>query len=467
MPKRAKAAAVYARISSDQEGTALGVARQVEDCRRLADDLGWSVAEEYVDNDLSAWGGKRRPAYERMLDDLAEGRRDGVVVYHQDRLTRRPVELEHFVDVLTKASVGLVQFVAGAQVDVASGDGLLVLRVLGAVAANESASKSRRVRRKMDEVAAAGRPHGGSRRPFGFEDDRITHRPDEAAVICVLAERFLAGESIRSLATWLEEQGIKTVQGGPWRTPTLSGLLASPRNAGLRQHRGEVICAAVWEPIISPQTRDRIVARQLDRAVTGRRSPRRYLLSGLLRCGRCDTKLYSSARQSSRRYVCLSGPDHGGCGRLTVVADPLEDLIARAVLHRLDSTDLAAALDGRTSADAALAGVAESIAEDRAQLEELAAVYAAKDITMREWLTARKAIEARIADAERRLARSTRTDALAGLPGHGARLATSWSELNLTRQHAIVAAVMDRATILPGTGARTFDPDRVKVTWRL
>lgn len=129
------------------------------------------VAEEYVDNDLSAWGAMRRPAYEGMLDDLAAGRRDGVVVYHQDRLTRRPSELEHFVDVLTKADVGLVQFVAGAQVDVASGDGLLVLRVLGAVAANEPASKSRRVRRKLDEVAAAGRPHAGSRRPFGFEDD--------------------------------------------------------------------------------------------------------------------------------------------------------------------------------------------------------------------------------------------------------------------------------------------------------
>lgn len=78
---------MYARISSNQDGADLGVTRQVEDCRRLAHDLGWAVAEEYVDNDLSAWGSKRRPGYERMPEDLAEGRRDGVVVYHQDRLT--------------------------------------------------------------------------------------------------------------------------------------------------------------------------------------------------------------------------------------------------------------------------------------------------------------------------------------------------------------------------------------------
>jgi site-specific DNA recombinase len=83
------AVAVYARISSDQEGTALGVTRQLEDCRAMAESEGWTIAEEYVDNDVSAYSGKRRPAYERMLEDLRDGVRDGVIVYHQDRLTNR------------------------------------------------------------------------------------------------------------------------------------------------------------------------------------------------------------------------------------------------------------------------------------------------------------------------------------------------------------------------------------------
>jgi DNA invertase Pin-like site-specific DNA recombinase len=74
------AAAIYARISSDAEGTGLGVARQVEDCDRLAERLGWAVAEVYADNDISAYSGKRRPAYERMLADLRDGLRDGVLV---------------------------------------------------------------------------------------------------------------------------------------------------------------------------------------------------------------------------------------------------------------------------------------------------------------------------------------------------------------------------------------------------
>ncbi|MCB9373135.1 MAG: recombinase family protein [Microthrixaceae bacterium] len=462
-----RAAAVYARISSD-DGTALGVKRQVRDCRRLAADLGWKVAEEYVDNDISAYGGRQRPAYERMLADLADGSRDGVIVYHPDRLTRRPIELEQFVEVLTSGGGCPVRFVAGGPVDVGDGDGLLVLRMLAAVAANESASKSRRVRRKLDEVAAAGRPHGGSHRPFGYENDRITINEAEAEVIRALAERFIAGESVRSLATWLDDEGVRTVAGGPWRTTTLNAMLASPRIAGLRQHRGEVIGDAVWEPIITRAERGKILARMEARKTSGRRAPRRYLLSGLLRCGRCGTTLYSAARATTRRYVCLSGPDHGGCGRLTVVAEPLENLITEAVLYRLDTPELADTLTGRNRADKEAAGLADAIAADRGQLDELAGLYAERQIAVREWMAARRPIEDRIAHAEKRLARMTRTDTLTGLVGNGKALRQQWGDLNLTRQHAIIAAVLDHAVVAPGVpGARQLDPNRVDPVWRL
>lgn len=458
---------MYARISSD-DGTALGVKRQVRDCRRLAGELGWKVAEEYVDNDISAYAGKHRPAYERMLADLADGTRDGVIVYHPDRLTRRPIELEQFVETVTVAGGCPVRFVAGGPVDVGDGDGLLVLRMLAAVAANESAAKSRRLRRKLDEVAASGRPHGGSHRPFGYEDDRVTIKQDEAEVIRTVVGRFVAGESMRSIATWLDEEGVKTVAGGVWRTTTLNAMLASPRIAGLRQHRGEVIGEAVWDPIITRAERDKVLARMEARKASGRRAPRRYLLSGLLRCGRCGNTLFSAARQTTRRYVCLSGPDHGGCGRLTVVAVPLEELIRDAVLYRLDTPELADALSGRRRVDAEAAGLADAIAADRAQLDELAGIYADRKIGVREWMAARRPIEDRIAETEKRLARMTRTDTLAGLVGNGDALRGQWDELNLTRQHAIIAAVLDHAVIAPGKlGSRELDPGRVEPTWRL
>ncbi len=172
-------AAIYARISSDSDGTRAGVDRQLADCHTLAESSGWTVADEYVDNDISAYSGKRRPEYQRMLADLADGLVDAVIVYNIDRLTRRPAELEHFYEAVTAAKVTQVRFVTG-DTDISTVDGLMMARILGAFAAKESANIGRRVSRKMEQVAAEGRPHGGRNRPFGYADDKITVLPDEA-----------------------------------------------------------------------------------------------------------------------------------------------------------------------------------------------------------------------------------------------------------------------------------------------
>jgi len=94
-----KAAAIYARISSDPEGDRLGVSRQREDCEALAARRGWPVAEVYVDDDRSAYSGKPRPEYRRMLADISAKAVDAVLVYNLDRLHRQPRELEAFFDV--------------------------------------------------------------------------------------------------------------------------------------------------------------------------------------------------------------------------------------------------------------------------------------------------------------------------------------------------------------------------------
>lgn len=466
--KTPQAAAIYARISSDVEGTGAGVQRQVEDCQQLAEELGWTVAGEYVDNDISAYSGKRRPAYQRMLEDLADGTVDAVLVYHIDRLTRRPIELEEFLAVVDRAKVRHVRFVTG-DTDLHTGDGLLMARIMAAVAANESASKSRRVRRKMDQVAAEGRPHGGATRPFGYAADKITIVPEEAALIRTIAARFLAGESTRSIAVWLDDEGILSATGKTWTSSQLRAMLMSGRIAGLREHRGQVIGNAIWEPIITEDEHRRIRAKYAERQNTGRRTPQRYLLSGLLRCGKCGNRLYSRPRGNTRRYACMTGPDHkGGCGRLTVVADPLERLVADAVLYRLDTPDLADTLAGRNSTDVRTQELSQAVDQAQEQLEELAEAYAARAITMREWMTAKAPIQKRQENAQRQLASLTRSDALAGLIGNGQQLGASWNTLNLSRQNAITAALVDHVVIAPGTlGVRTLDRARVNIVWRL
>ena len=153
---------------------------------------------------------------------------------------------------------------------------------------------------------------------------------------------------------------------------------------------------------------------------------------------------------------------------MTVVADPLEGLITAAVLYRLDSPELAEALAGRATADEQANALSAQLATDQAQLEDLAGLHGRGEINRREWMAARKPIQTRIASAERQLAHVTNTGALAGWVGNANELRSRWADLNLGRQHAIVAALLDHIVINAASAATsTFDPGRVDPVWRI
>src|SRR4051794_31689797 len=165
---------IYARISSDREGDNLAISRQLADCRALAERCSWKVVEEYVDSDLSAYSGKQRPAYLSLLEEIEAGLIEAVVVYHADRLHRHPRELEDFISLCERT--GTMMATVSGDVDLSTHEGQLVARIMGAVARKESDDKSRRIRRKHEEIAQAGRPSGGGTRPFGYESDHRTVR---------------------------------------------------------------------------------------------------------------------------------------------------------------------------------------------------------------------------------------------------------------------------------------------------
>ena len=459
-------AGIYARISSDRDGDQLGVSRQVEDCERLVGRQGWEVVERYVDDDVSAYSGRVRPAYRRMLDDLRGGYLDAVVVWHLDRLHRQPSELEEFFDLCKSAGVSRLASVSG-DVDLSTHDGQFLARILGAVAKKESDDKSRRIRRKHEELAKAGKASGGGTRPYGYEADKCTVRESEAIVIRECARRLLAGEALRSICIDLDERGVATATGREWKPQTLRRMLLSARISGQREHNGEIVAVAEWPAIISPAETTRIRGLLLDPDRRTNRVARRYLLVRLLRCGLCGETLVSRPKQGgARAYQCVKGPGFSGCGRIAVLADPLEAFIVEAVLYRLDSPELAAAIRGESGDPDSERWQAE-IDQSRADLDALAGMYGRREIGLTEWQAARTPIEHRVTDAKKHLSRLGRVSALDGHLGDASALRQTWPTLPLSRQHAIVGAVLDHLVVNPGRrGYNRFDPERFTPIWR-
>src|SRR4051812_30453023 len=127
----AQQAAIYTRISKDRTGAGLGVERQEDDCRALAASLGFDVAAVFVDNDLSAYSGKPRPGYDEMLRQIKSGRFDAVIVWHQDRLLRRVIDLEYYISTVEPRSVPTYTVRAGT-LDLTTPAGRAVARTLAA-----------------------------------------------------------------------------------------------------------------------------------------------------------------------------------------------------------------------------------------------------------------------------------------------------------------------------------------------
>ena len=467
MATAAVRAGIYARISSDRERDGLGVARQVEDCKRLAERKGWQVVEQYVDDDVSAWSGRKRPQYTRSLDDLETGLIDGLLVYDLDRLHRQPSELESFIDMCARLRLTNVASVSG-DIDLTTSDGQFPARILGAVAKKESDDKSRRIRRKHEELAANGKVSGGGSRPYGYEADKLTVRPAEAAIVKECAQRLLAGEPVLSIVRSLNEQEVPAAQGGRWAPQSLRRMLGSPRISGQRIHNGEIVATAEWPAIISAEDGAKIRALLANPERRTNKAARRYLLGGLLACSHCGERLVARPRTGGqRRYACAKGEGFSGCGKTYISAEDLERFVTEAVLHRLDSGELQRAIERRQrSAPDAQRWWQEAEAA-QAQLDELAAAYGQRRFSMQEWMAARTPIEQRLTAARRELAKVSRSNVLDRYVGNGAGLRADWDALDLSQQHAIVAAVLDHVVVGPGRrGYNRFDESRLTPRWR-
>ncbi|MDP9261778.1 MAG: recombinase family protein [Actinomycetota bacterium] len=459
-------AGIYARISSDRDGDQLGVTRQIEDCRRFAERCGYVVADCYVDDDFSAWSGKHRPEFERMLDDLRSRRIGAVLAWHLDRLTRHPRELEAFIDLCDELRVEL-GCVTG-EVDLGSHIGRLTARMLGGLARYESDHKSERIRRKHEEIAANGRVSGGGSRPYGYEADKVTVSAAEAAIVRECAKRLLAGEPVRSIARDLNERGVTSASGGAWSPQSLRRMLASPRISGQRIHHGEIVAKAVWPAIISPQDGAKIRSILANPERRTNKTARRYLLGGLLVCSHCGERLVARPRAGGqRRYACAKGPGFSGCGKTYINADDVERFVTEAVLIRLDSAALQRTLERRQRKAPDAQRWLQEAEQAQAQLVELAAAYGNREISMDELRAARKPIEQRLSNARKQLAKVSRSSVLDRYVGNGEGLRAEWDSLDLSQQHAIVAAVVDSVVVGPARrGYNRFDESRLTPVWR-
>lgn len=228
-------AAIYCRISLDRTGQQAGVERQETECRELAARVGLDIAEVFVDNDISAFSGKRRPAYEALLDSGAEA----IVVWHIDRLVRRTRDLQAILDLGVD-----VHAVSSGFVDLSTPAGRLSAKVVVSAAEYESEQKGERQKAMHRQRRAQGGTWWHGRPPPGFNADGSIEA-EGAARLRQAYEDFLVDPNLSARArdlglkqggirrTFLAERNIRIV--GEELFEAVTAIIA-PREKGPRQH---------------------------------------------------------------------------------------------------------------------------------------------------------------------------------------------------------------------------------------
>ncbi|MCD2108710.1 recombinase family protein [Rhodococcus erythropolis] len=437
-------AAVYARISLDRDNEQLGVSRQRQDCLELAKRLGWGIGEVYLDNSISASKDVLRPEYERMIADLSSGKRDGLIVYDLDRLTRKPAELESFIALAEKAGFALAN-VAG-DVDLSTANGRMLARFKGAIARQEAERIGERVSRAAKQRAEQGKPQKAKHRPFGYTVD-YEIVPDEAEMIRQAYARVIAGESITSIMRDFQAN-FSTVAGGKWYRQTVKKILQRPANAGIREYKGEEVGVGDWTPIVDRATYDAAMETFSKASKPMPDMANKHLLSAICKCGLCGFPMYGRRRGkgSTAQYTCM--PTHGGCGRIARAQEPLDKYIISLVVAHLEKIAPVVAVANEND---------DKIAETQKRISDLQKAYSDEQLSMIDFMP--------LVNAERqKLKQYQRKEAKAATVATKSTRAEHFIDANLSQQRAIIKRYIRDVVVMPtGRGSRKLDYDCIKV----
>lgn len=494
-----KRAAIYARISLDrQEGA--GVERQEQACRELAQRRGYDVVAVYVDNSVSAYSGVERPQYTAMLDAVKAGQVDVVLAWHVDRLTRSVqdtldyIKLSNLHDLDTETVKDGVWNIRGAY-------GEMMATIMASVAQQESRHKAERIAAAYEQINLNGLPQKGGTWTFGYNDDHMTLREDEAQALRDTAEYILAGGTLYTAAKRLNAAGFKTTRGNEFTSYAVRALMTNPRLAGhsthnpkdaqgkkLLRNRQVLKGRAQWAAVFTPEQHEQLTAILKDpkRVTNGGHNPAgrkpQYLGSGLFRCGCSECMedpdggrvLYCRWRKDKKRdyrkrmyYSKITETVHNR-GHVSRLADPVDEYVESVVVARLSQPDIMERLAAANNNDK-VAELTQQRKGIRDRMDGLENQFAAGNLDPDQFGRLNKTLLDQLEDVDKQMEVYAGKDTVLSALGQMDRdPALWWAAADLSLRRAVLDALCEVRILKGAMGKKVFVPDNeVRISWKI
>lgn len=374
---RAIRAAIYCRVSTKRQSEAdkISIPQQIEKCKDLVKENGWTLAQTETDPGYSS-NTLNRPGLQNLLKNV--GRFDVLVIYDPDRLSRDNAlveatiynELDNHRIQVTSVSQPL-PIVSPNEYDPRENDTIYIQRRVSGLAGG--LDNRRRTRRLMAGLQAKQK-NGFMVKPraYGYAvryeqvgengKPRLLRKTviveEEAATVRAIFQDYISGLSTYSIAWGLNRDRILSKNGKLWSSATVRDLLHNPVYCGkvrmnytprkngkmYRSPRSEwILSDGKHEPIIDEQTYKQTQIVFERKARKHRAVGSSKLLSGLVKCGFCRWSMTSEGSHTpkkSGKYSCGKYKTTGTCQRNPILISELEDAVIRDIHKLLDEPSL-------------------------------------------------------------------------------------------------------------------------------
>jgi site-specific DNA recombinase len=330
-PKNAERVALYLRVSSEEQRERETIEIQREFLEQYCRLYELEVADIYKDDGVSGTIPlHERPEGRRLLEDAKAGKFDTVLVYKLDRLGRSLLVIVDAHDRLETSGVSLRS--ATEPIDTSNPSGRLIFQMLASFAEYERGTIRERTQAGLHRALRNGKFSG--RLPYGYRlspDERgLEIVEGEAAVVRQIIANIAEGSTLYSESKRLNDEGNPSPgyrfrrderrrDAGSWTSSTVGGIVHQTAYSGVhevriegRDGREEIIERPV-PAIVEPSLRERAqaqLAKNKSRAGELRKNGRKYLLSGLIRCGicgqSCTGRTTTSGGKKYSYYGCIS-----------------------------------------------------------------------------------------------------------------------------------------------------------------
>ena len=320
--------AAYCRVSTEKEAQIDSLEKQIEFFNEFTKKNGYELYKLYADEGISGKQIKHRKQFQQMMQDAKAKKFDKVVVKDVSRFARNTVDLLQSVRELKSYNVQ-VDFLNNGEV--MEGGSEFILTILGAMAQQESANMSKRVKFGKDITAQKGRVPN---LVFGYDkiqNERYTLKinEEEAKIVKEIFENYVyKGIGTTKIAWDLNDRGIRTKKTkSKWvqtsivrmlKNPIYTGRVTNKKSevtdfiTGTRKDLPEEEWIVVERPeirIISDELFNRaqeiLAQRSNEFKLNNKREKTEYVFSTLIYCKHCGY----SFRRIKRKYK-EDGPEY-------------------------------------------------------------------------------------------------------------------------------------------------------------